>query len=139
MSTLFILVSEGWVGLGLDMRFLGEKWQKKNKGGSNSNRISRLVLRATLQPCTPTSKSACWRPRLRQSGAAFAACPDAGLKRSRKKSDLAWIGWSHIHILQIMAPPRRHPFKTIDFQQAWMPSSNPKEADFSAAPLTMSP
>jgi hypothetical protein len=36
MSTLFPLISEGWVGLGLDMRFLGEKWQKKNKAATTT-------------------------------------------------------------------------------------------------------
>jgi hypothetical protein len=48
MPTLFPLISEGWVVLGLDMRFLGEKPKKKNNGNSNGNRISGFALRATL-------------------------------------------------------------------------------------------
>jgi hypothetical protein len=39
------------------MRFLGGKWQKKNNGNGNGNRISRFTLRASLG--------------LRQSGSAF--------------------------------------------------------------------
>jgi hypothetical protein len=32
--------------LGLDMRFLGGKWQKKNNGNSNDNRMSRFAMRS---------------------------------------------------------------------------------------------
>jgi hypothetical protein len=35
------------VGLGLDMLFLGGKQQKKNKGKSKGNEISRFALRAS--------------------------------------------------------------------------------------------
>jgi len=67
MPTLFPLISEGWVVLGLDMRFLAEKRKKKNNGNSNGNRISGFALRATL--------SAFGRVGV------LSRLPDAGLKR----------------------------------------------------------
>jgi hypothetical protein len=45
------------VVLGLDTRFLGRKWQKKNDGKNKTNKISQLHLgffdRGRAVPCNP--------------------------------------------------------------------------------------
>jgi hypothetical protein len=46
---------------GLDMRFLGRKWQKKNKSKNKGNKINRFALRTTVRRYTPTSKDPSFR------------------------------------------------------------------------------
>jgi hypothetical protein len=56
MPTLFPLVSEGWVVLGLDTRFLGGKWQKKNNPIAKA--MESVASFGIYSSVTPTSKSA---------------------------------------------------------------------------------
>ena len=101
---------------GLDMRFLGRKWQKKSNGDRNDNRMSCFVFSGSA-PAQKNDVFVDWAGKLVEC------------LRSHPSQSARWMGYPCV-------------FSAGGEEQAeararcWLGDGGGREADFSAAPLT---
>jgi hypothetical protein len=86
-----LFLDKGLDNFGLDKRFLGGKWQKKNNGGYNGNRMSRFAMRSVERDGSGVADHTEWL--LYQSWNARLSLPILGPSSAELKEPAASYPW----------------------------------------------